>query len=717
MSTLTLALVIHNHQPVGNFEHVFAEATDKAYAPMLAALVRHPNIRMSLHYSGPLLDWLDANRPDLLELLGDLVSREQVELLTGGYYEPILVSVPDADKLGQVRKMTDFLMERFGYGATGAWISERVWEPHLPKTLAEAGVQYTLLDDTPFKMAGLTDADLLGSYITEEQGFPLKIFGNVKHLRYAIPWHSVEKVIDWLKGQARACPGGVAVSGDDGEKFGMWCDTFNHCWGENGWVNHFFTALEDNVEWVRTRPLGEVAAEQAPLGRIYLPCSSYEEMMHWALPPDAFVSFGDLKRALQDAEETRGAHRFVTGTSWRSFVARYDEVNQMHKKMLWVSRKVHAMPEGEAKRRALDHIWSAQCNCGYWHGLFGGVYLFHIRAANFAGLITAENLADRSARGASPDTRVWATVKRADFDADGSDEILLNTDRQVLILKPSQGGALIEWDWRDRACNLLNTMTRRREGHHEMLRRAAERGRLILPGEQEIPGGVRVKEPDVHTRLFYDRHRRVALLDRFLGPRVTPEAFYQARYKELGSFVDQAYRAEIRTADDSIQVTLSRDGAVSVGEVCFPVRVEKTIRVSAGSPEFSTTYLVTNLEDIPVSVRFGIEFNWGIVGSDGPRGYLRVGSRPHSLSGFGYHDQVSTMTVGSTEPVLAGEVRLSLARPASLWRLPVETVSNSEAGYERTYQGTCTFLWWDILLEPELAWKTELTFRLIELEP
>lgn len=47
----------------------------------------------------------------------------------------------------------------------------------------------------------------------------------------------------------------------------------------------------------------------------------------------------------------------------------------------------------------------------------------------------------------------------------------------------------------------------------------------------------------------------------------------------------------------------------------------------------------------------------------------------------------------------------------------VETVSNSEAGYERTHQGTCTLLWWDVLPEPARAWRMELTLRLRALEP
>ena len=60
---ISLALTLHNHQPIGNFGWVFEESFEKAYAPMVEALGRHPTVRAGLHYSGPLLEWLRAERP------------------------------------------------------------------------------------------------------------------------------------------------------------------------------------------------------------------------------------------------------------------------------------------------------------------------------------------------------------------------------------------------------------------------------------------------------------------------------------------------------------------------------------------------------------------------------------------------------------------------------------------------------------------------------
>ncbi len=732
-SVLHLSLVIHNHQPVGNFDFVFATATERAYDPILGLLERHPAVRLSLHYTGPLWDWLLAHRPDHVDRLRALVARGQVELLTGAYYEPILVSIPDADKVGQIRRMTDFLRRTFGVEPTGMWLAERVWEPHLPKSLAEAGVRYTLLDDTPFKMAGLTDDDLFGPYVTEEQGYTVTVFGNGMYLRYAIPWHPVEEVMDWLRAQAAAHPGGLAVMGDDGEKFGLWPGTGDLCWGSEAWMDRFFAALEASADWLRTRPLGEVAAELPPLGRVYLPCASYEEMMDWALPPHDFAAMRRIRRELRESGRA-DVLRFVRGGLWRGFIARYDEVNQMHKKGLWVSRKVHGLPEGKEKARALDHLWASQCNCGYWHGLFGGIYLFHIRAANYHHLIAAEHIADSARAG----RETWVWTERGDLDADGREEIVLNTDRQVLTFKPSYGGALVEWDWRPGRYNLINTMTRRREGYHEELQRAAEEGRLVLPGQPDRPDGVRVKEPDIHPRLFHDWYRRASLLDHFLHPDTRLDAFYRSQYGEQGDFVNQPYEVQVKEDPAGFTLILAREGTVWAGDQPVPVRGEKRVVVTPSNDLLTVHYRLT-VRGEPRSetewrifpLRFGVEMNWGILGGGSESAFLRILRGREKVARRPTDTGEARDVIGFTfnlpylvrrEPPSAApraeaeghppEVTLTLSVPATLWHFPLEAVSNSEAGYERVYQGTCTLVWWDLALGPGESWEVTLQVAL-----
>jgi len=234
LSKVSLALVVHSHQPVGNFDHVIEDAYQKSYAPFVRALDQHPGIHLSLHFSGILLEWLEKHHPEYFYELRELVGRGQIELVGGGYYEPILPMIPDADKIAQIRKMADYLGKHFGSAPRGAWIAERVWEPTLPRPLALAGVEYVVLDDTHFLAAGLEPWQLHGTFVTEEDGLPLRLVPSIKALRYTIPFRDPSESLRILLEGSNQHDSLFAV-GDDCEKFGVWPGTYDHVF-KNGWL-------------------------------------------------------------------------------------------------------------------------------------------------------------------------------------------------------------------------------------------------------------------------------------------------------------------------------------------------------------------------------------------------------------------------------------------------------------------------------------------------
>ena len=348
---IALALAIHNHQPVGNFGWVIGEVYEQAYQPMLDAIERHPGINLSLHYSGPLLDWLRREQPGFFERLRALVASGRVELLGGGYYEPILASLPDLDRVGQLVRMADELEAITGIRPRGAWLAERVWEPDLPIALARAGYAWTILDDAHFRAAAIPEANLWGAYTTEDQGQLLTVFGTEQGLRYRIPFGEVDDVIAYLREHASEDGTRIGVMGDDGEKFGAWPTTWDHCWGSRRWVDRFFEALEANRDWLTTVTPSAWLAHEPPIGRIYVPTSSYAEMGEWALPPDESREFSRMLHAAVKADDPEA--RYLRGGFWRNFQVRYREINDLHKQMLRASAKVAAL-EARSDEDAAD---------------------------------------------------------------------------------------------------------------------------------------------------------------------------------------------------------------------------------------------------------------------------------------------------------------------------------------------------------------------------
>src|SRR5258708_39207233 len=158
-------------------------------------------------------------------------------------------------------------------------------------------------------------------------------------------------------------------------------------------MDGLFTALEKNAEWLMTASPSEFLATSPAIGRIYLPASSYEEMGEWSLPPDVAHQLNEVRRRLE-FEYRPEVIRFLHGGLWRNFMVKYDEINHMHKRMLMVSQKVHAMRRGRKRDQALDLLWASQGNDPYWHGVFGGIYLFNFRVADYTNLIAAENAAE-----------------------------------------------------------------------------------------------------------------------------------------------------------------------------------------------------------------------------------------------------------------------------------------------------------------------------------
>ena len=156
MNSIRLCLVLHNHQPIGNFDGVFEQAYQDSYKPFLDLFEQYHDLRISLHTSGPLIEWLHERHSEYLDRLARLVTSGRIEIIGGPFYEPILTMIPSRDRVGQIRSYTSWLENRLGAYVQGMWMPERVWEQSLTSDIVSAGIKYTVLDDFHFKNAGLT---------------------------------------------------------------------------------------------------------------------------------------------------------------------------------------------------------------------------------------------------------------------------------------------------------------------------------------------------------------------------------------------------------------------------------------------------------------------------------------------------------------------------------------------------------------------------------
>lgn len=721
MKKIKFAIGIHNHQPVGNFDFVFEEAYHKAYLPFLEILGNHPKIKIAMHFTGVLFEWLLKRDENFGKRLRKMVSSGQIEMMSGGYYEPILVNIPDEDKLGQIKKLNDFVKEHTGYDAKGLWLAERIWEPQLPKPLAKTGAKYVVIDDSHFKTAGLQEKDLFGYYLTEETGDVINIFPISEKLRYTIPFQEPEATIDYLKSIATDDENQLIVFADDGEKFGIWPNTYQHCY-ENKWLERFFTALENNLDWIEIIHFSEALEKLPPLGRVYLPTASYREMMEWALPADAILCYENFEHKLKDHKLFDNYKVFVRGGFWRNFLAKYPESNNLHKKSLRVSKKVqelrlNARLDQKMVSEAQDHLWAGQTNCPYWHGIFGGLYLNNLRYAVYKNMIEAEAIIDQLSRSKSEYEKGWIKTEQADIDADGRDELIVESKIYNLYFSPHDGGTIFEMDYKPKTVNLLDTMTRRKEAYHQRLldlKNSNDNG--SDSGTKSIHDIVTTKEPGLEKRLKYDWYRRTSLIDHFLAPGTALSEVADCEYSELGDFVKSLYAIKLNSDKNSEQVTLSRTGWVKSQAGDNKISLSKQITISPAGTELEIDYEVKNLSDKPAELWFAIEFNYALLAGDAPDRYYHFDKNfdgGKNLASSGIVTQVKKM--GLKDEWMKIDIQLLFDKDATVWRFPVETISQSEGGFERVYQSSVVLPNWRLKLASQEKWNVKIIQKIFNL--
>lgn len=705
MPHVRLILALHDHQPIGNFDGVFEQAYQTAYLPFLDVLEGYPEIPFVLHSSGPLLEWLLDHHPDYVARIKTLVQTGRVEILGGAFFEPILTMIPARDRLGQIESFSDHLCEIFQTKVRGMWVPERVWEQQLVSAIAAAGIEYTVLDDFHFLSAGCTDDDVFGYYLSEDEGRLLKIFPASEKLRYTIPFQEPHASYLFLKDLAERRPGSTVVFADDGEKLGSWPKTFDHVYTQ-GWLRHFCDMLLANRDWLETTTFGRAVDSTLPLGKIYLRDCSYREMTEWALPVEALCAYEEAAAHLARLDQVLDIKRFFhAGGSWRNFKARYTECDEMYTRMLSVSNRLAAIAadaghDPDYLAAARSELYRGQCNCTYWHGAFGGLYLPHLRGAVYRSLIAADTALDEAEGRAGP----WVKHSVGDFNLDARQEVRIENDQLIALLRPASGGHLYELDVRQNATNILATLNRRPEAYHAQILEKARQAAAVR--DQAAPGATgrpTLKEPKLDGLLIYDTHPRKALVDHFYPIDVTLADLTAGRRVECGDFVTGTYLSRVQHDPKRVTLVMERPGRAGPHDL----RIRKSIELLAGKSALAIRY---DLDDLPrdACVHFAVEINVaGMAGHARDRYYAdsdgeRLGMLDAQL------DRAHTRGLFLTDDWLDLQVGLTWSIPASLFCFPIETVSQNEGGFEAVYQSSVVMPHWHVTADERGHWEVQI---------
>lgn len=678
-SSVFFPLIFHFHQPYGNFDHIIENAYNKAYLPLVKLIQEYPKIKAHFHFCGNLLSWLINHHPEYLKQIHFLLKRGQIEILTGGFYEPILSMISDYDKIEQIKLLNDWWKNRYEIVPKGIWLAERVWVPHLPILLNQLKLEYTFLDSHLLLKLGFKEEETYNPFITEDQGKTIIICPINENLRYLVPWKKVDKTISYIRDIRDPQTDKMLVFSSDVEKLGEWPagnkTTYEICYisGYEGkpWMEEFFEYIS-NTNWIKTPLLSMFLKKIPPYQLVYFPSSSYDKLSIWALPEP--LRFKIEKTNLFSENQIK---YYVSGSIFRNFLVKYSQANIMHKIMLYIRYKLDSLLDREIPISKMKYnlilrkILAAQSNDAYWHGLFGGVYLKHLRHQIYKSLIDADIEIDKELNSLDENHQIVSII---DVLLDGYKDGIMKNEYISCFVSSKKGGSIFALFFKKARYNFLNVLTPVQESYHS----------------SEFSG-------------IIDQYEKWAFQDHIVPRNSTPEQIQNNKSIDIGGFINKPYHI-IENKNDLL--ALKRVGEVRLPEGQVPIKIIKKIRLEKN--EINVNYSITvSSRYNTLNIDFVPEINL-ILNSHPYKTKIIAKNEPICIESTSTHenmDSIDFLDMNEQEmvclTVLFGESCLCTITP-------IFSFIVGGLGCEKKYQGTSIFPQFPILSN-----NTKLTVKLI----
>ena len=198
-----------------------------------------------------------------------------------------------------------------------------------------------------------------------------------------------------------------------------------------------------------------------------------------------------------------------------------------------------------------------------------------------------------------------------------------------------------------------------------------------------------MKQEGLVDHLTYDAYERRSGLVGILPRDTTPEAAAAGIAPELADLRDGTWSV---TALDRRSLVAHRDGTLDMGGESVPLTATRTVRLGGGrmDPVLSLEIEIGHAGAsgaAAIDALLAIEWSTMLLGGGhNPAAWIDVdGNRvPHdsSLVARG----VTSFSAGNDQRAVA--IETTIDPPVDLWIAPIETVSNSEGGFELVYQGS-----------------------------
>ena len=513
---------------------VFTESTEvleksfqTIYKPVLKYLYSHPSFPMSFAFSGPQIQFFKKRKNELITILRELTDRKQVEILGGGYNDPLLPLLNSADRNGQIDLLTSEIRATFGKRPRGMTLFQDCWDSSLVNNIHTCGIEYVILNSSiipeskrsflPIFMSDLgKNVDIFPYYndlLPDEQMLPDEFIYNIEKAVL-----KVEKKDNHLQLDADRI---IAIS-----------------------LTPEMVSKLNEAKWFEQ--LGKyIQANES--GRVKLTTlNNYRTAgIKIKLPSYIPIGISDEVSKITSISSTEKTNKYQVNVF--DFLNTFNESKKLYNRMMYLSLLVNQCKTDKMRKKtAREKLWQAQNGmtllCTANEPQFNATY----RQQAYKYL----NEAEKMLRG---DGKFEESVTCYDYDNDGIDEYVCRMEQYFAYISLA-GGSVPELDIIKDYCNYADNLKRKFEfdGHDDNYERGFFIDHLFTENQLELyirgePAGDGVFSRIQYSQLKYiSKHHEVQLCARAVWKPTGQTIYLRKKYviNSTGMYVQYIIRNE-----------------------------------------------------------------------------------------------------------------------------------------------------------------------------
>lgn len=362
---------------------------------ILSFLYSHQNFSLMVFISGAILEWVEKKHPEAIDLIKELVERKQVEILGGGFYEPLFPLIVPADRVAQIEALTTTIRKMLGKRPRGIFLTESIWDPAMISSLNTCNIEYTLLDHRLIPQSEFRPTPLFSPLVVEDLGRTIQVIP----LNQDSKPDGLQSPMEYFDFVAN-----LAQSGESSILSSFFSLDLFLKLIEMNWLNDFISLVQNDERTAFSLPHSFIKSCKT-FCKTHIPAACLSDAALWTLE--------------QGVPHTRVFSEPIRPTI-RDFLTVYPEALNLYSRMMYTSMLVSQCRGDKVRKKAArEFILKAQNFSVYMYTGKQGITDINLRRLTYKRLLQAEKLI----REASP---FESNSVVHDFTMNGTKDYLFN---------------------------------------------------------------------------------------------------------------------------------------------------------------------------------------------------------------------------------------------------------------------------------------------------